>query len=280
MITRGRKYRIALGIVAGWVMAVLAPGVVAGLVVYQVSVRRIAPAVPTLVSGVRAEVTVVDAEVVHITPVMRATLMVASDAGGDGFGYGSDESNGTASAGASSADAMPLHEALTNGTNAASAPGVPFGAGSLYLPIQPTEGVGTPSPVATWGVSVTGLITESMTPLPLAIEKDEPEIEIEPPPTPPVMATETSAPVPASTPSLGATETLAPTLAPVNTWTPAPTIEPTPIPTPTPTDTVTVSPVPIVLPTETATTSPLESPLATPTAWPSATPVETETPTP
>ena len=58
MITRGRKYRIALGMLAGWIMAVLVPGVVAGLVVYQVNVARIVPAVPTLVSGVRAEPTV------------------------------------------------------------------------------------------------------------------------------------------------------------------------------------------------------------------------------
>lgn len=36
MISRGRKYRIAIGLIAGWAMAVLVPGVVAGLMVYQV----------------------------------------------------------------------------------------------------------------------------------------------------------------------------------------------------------------------------------------------------
>ena len=60
MISRGRKYRIAIGLIAGWAMAVLVPGVVAGLMVYQVNVRRIDSVVPTLVSGVRAEVTVVE----------------------------------------------------------------------------------------------------------------------------------------------------------------------------------------------------------------------------
>lgn len=67
-----RISRYAIGIMAGWALTVLAPGVVAGLVVYQFNVVRV-PIAPTLVSGVRAEVTVVDAEVVHITPVIIPT---------------------------------------------------------------------------------------------------------------------------------------------------------------------------------------------------------------
>lgn len=272
MITRGRKYRIALGIVAGWVMAVLAPGVVAGLVVYQVSVRRIAPAAPTLVSGVRAEVTVVDAEVVHITPVMRATLMVANGDHGDSLSYAAGEGGrGYGN------EAIPLHEAVPSAATAGT-DGRPSDAalgGSLYLPVQPTEGVSAPSPTATRAV-----VAKTMTPLPLAIDKPEPTVEISPLPTPPLVTTETGAPSPEPTPMLAATQTLEPTIAPVSTWTPSPTVAPTPVPAIEPTPTMTVSPVPIVLPTETATTSPLESPLATPTAMPSATPVETETPTP
>ena len=277
MISRGRKYRIAIGLIAGWAMAVLVPGVVAGLMVYQVNVRRIDSVVPTLVSGVRAEVTVVDAEMVHITPVMRATLMVASGNGGDsgdGLAYaGSDASSNGDDMGSiplreSSTGALPAHTGAESGTaRSAASIGAPFGAG-VYLPIQPTEGA---SSSAMPHGPFTGTATETMTPMPLTIEKDEPVIEIEPLPTPTLAATETSTPTSESTPTLAATETLQPTIAPVDTWTPAPTFEPTP--------TVTVSPVPIVLPTETATTSPLGSPLATPSpALPSVTPEETETP--
>lgn len=53
-----RISRYAIGIMAGWALTVLAPGVVAGLVVYQFNVVRV-PIAPTLVSGVRAEATVV-----------------------------------------------------------------------------------------------------------------------------------------------------------------------------------------------------------------------------
>lgn len=278
MITRGRRVRLAIGLFAGWAMAILLPGVVAGLVVYQVNVTRIAPAVPTLVSGIRAEVTVVDAEAVLVTPVMHATLIEPNDAANVADGDAGDGTDDGPSYAADEPIAVPLHEALpgtvdaamaTDGAHTGSA-----GAGALSMPIQPTHtGVAT-------GTTYT-LSTETMTPLPLGIDDGMPTITIEPLPTPTLAATELIEPTPESTPTLLATETIAPTIAPIDTWTPVPTFEATPIPaTPVPTETAMPLPVPVEIPAGTATTSPLESPLATPTTAPSATPVETETPSP
>lgn len=250
-----RISRYAIGIMAGWAMAILAPGVVVGLAVYQFNVVRM-PIAPTLVSGVRAEVTVMDAKVVHITPVMRATVVAANDT-----------SNGRVD---SAAMVMPLHESQPAEMPTQTARPTPS-ITALRLPWPNRAADTSDTAIASaQGLTVTALPIETTTPLPLEIGTPTPTVEVEPTPT--EAATPTTA--------IAATETLAPTAAPVSTWTPAPTDTAVPAATLAPTETVTVSPVPVVIPTETATTSPLESPLATPTALPSATPIETETPTP
>lgn len=250
-----RISRYAIGIMAGWALTVLAPGVVAGLVVYQFNVVRV-PIAPTLVSGVRAEMTVVDAEVVHITPVMRATVVVASDT-----------SNGRVD---SAAMAMPLHESQPEWTPTQTAwPTPSIAALRSQLPTG-AAGISATATASAQDPTATTLPIETMTPLPLEIDTPTPTVEIEPTPT------EAATP----TATIAATEILAPTAVPVATWTPAPTATEVPAATLAPTETITVSPVPVIIPTETATASPLESPLATPTALPSATPMETGTPTP